>query len=71
MRLDDMSPKARVLARPDMRSSPKESVTKEAAQRRSRSLSEGEEGWWFVVSGTAFPSLTRESRMRVSPQWAV
>lgn len=54
-----------------MRSSPKESVTKLAAQRRRRDASLGEEGWWFVVRGIARPSETRERRMRVSPQWAV
>ena len=71
MRLDDMSPNARVFAKPDMRSSPNESVTNEVPHFRRRSLSEGEEGWWSVVSGTAAPSETLERMMRVSPQWAV
>ena len=71
MRLEGMSPKARVLARPDMRSSPKESVMKEAAWRRRRAASVGDDGWWFVVRGTARPSEVRERRIRVSPQWAV
>lgn len=68
MRLEGMSPKERVLASPDMRSSPKESVTKDAACRRRRAASEGEEGWCVVVKGTARPSEVRERRMRVSPQ---
>lgn len=71
MRLEDMSPKERVFARPRMRSSPKESVTKVAAKRRRRVASTGVEGWWFVVSGTALPSATRQRRILVSPQWAV
>ena len=71
MRLEDMSPKERVFASPRMRSSPKESVTKVAAKRRRREASTGVEGWWFVVRGIALPSLTRQRRMRVSPQWAV
>ena len=60
-----------MFARPERRSSPKESVTKEAAKRRRREASEGVEGWWFVVRGMGAPSETRERRMRVSPQWAV
>ena len=60
-----------MLASPLRRSSPKESVTKLAAKRRRREASLGVEGWWSVVRGCAAPSLTRERRMRVSPQWAV
>lgn len=71
IRFEGMSPKDRVFARPDRRSSPKESVTKEVAKRRRRAASEGADGWWFVVRGMAAPSETRERRMRVSPQWAV
>jgi len=71
MRLEGMSPKERVLARPERRDSPKESVTKEAAKRCRRAASAGVSGWWFVVRGTAWPSATRDRRMRVSPQWAV
>jgi len=71
MRLEGMSPKERVLARPERRDSPKESVTKEAAKRRRRAASEGISGWWLVVRGTAVPSETRLRRMRVSPQWTV
>ena len=71
MLLEGMSPKERVLARPERRSSPKESVTKEVAKRRRREASLGVEGWWSVVRGRAEPFVTRERRMRVSPQWAV
>ena len=52
-----------------MRSSPKESKDV-GAQRRRRAASEGEDGWWVEVRGTAAPSETRERRMRVSPTWA-
>ena len=44
MRLEDMSPKERVFASPRMRSSPKESVTKVAANLRRRVASTGVEG---------------------------
>ena len=71
MRLDGMSPKERVFASPDIRSSPNESVMKDAACRRRRAASDGEDGWWVVVRGTARPSEVRERRTRVSPQWAV
>ena len=70
MRLERMSPKARVLARPDMRSSPKESVTNVAAYRRRRVPSIGELGWWSVVTGTARPVAVLQRRMRVSPTCA-
>ena len=69
---DPMSPNARVLANPESRSSPKESVIMEpAAKRRRRDDSRGLEAWWLVVSATGAPSDTRERRMRVSPTWAV
>jgi hypothetical protein len=37
----------------------------------AKTASTGVEGWWFVVRGTGWPSLTLQRRIRVSPQWAV
>lgn len=44
MRFEDMSPNALVLASPEIRSSPNESVTKAAAKRRKRVASSGNDG---------------------------